>query len=268
VGAPPRIQVKSGAVAGGILGRRSVSAQSRRGRDVRAVPDERPSELAVTATLHHSLLRTGGIPTGGRPDIAREDLHRKVRAGRHGNLILFVVDASGSMAALRRMELVKGTVLALLCDAYQRRDEVGVIAFRGTEAELLLPPTRSIEAAERQLRNLQTGGRTPLADALRLAEELLSRGSAATRPEPLLIVLSDGRANVSLDDGPGDPWEQSLECARTLSRKAIPALVLDTEVGFIKMGRAQELAEALGARSLSLEEFGAESLSLTIRRLS
>jgi len=268
VGAPPWIQVKSGAVAGGILGRRSVSAQSRRGRDVRAVPDERPSELAVTATLHHSLLRTGGIPTGGRPDIAREDLHRKVRAGRHGNLILFVVDASGSMAALRRMELVKGTVLALLCDAYQRRDEVGVIAFRGTEAELLLPPTRSIEAAERQLRNLPTGGRTPLAHALRLAEELLSRGSAATRPEPLLIVLSDGRANVSLDDGPGDPWEQSLECARTLSRKAIPALVLDTEVGFIKMGRAQELAEALGARSLSLEEFGAESLSLTIRRLS
>ena len=268
VGAPPRVQVKSGAVAAGILGRRSVSTNSLRGRDVRVVLDERPSELAVTATLHHSLLRTGGVPAGGRPNIAREDLHQKVRAGRHGNLILFVVDASGSMAALRRMQLVKGTVLALLRDAYERRDEVGVIAFRGAEAELLLPPTRSVEAADRHLRNLPTGGRTPLAHALRLADEVLSRSSAATRPEPLLIVLSDGRANVSLDHGPGDPWEQSLECARILFSKAIPALVLDTEAGYVRMGRAQELAQALGARSLSLEEFGAESLSLTIRRLS
>lgn len=268
VGAVARIQVRSGSVAAGILGRRSVSTESRRGRDVRAVPDERPSELAVTATLHHSLLRTGGVPAGGRPDIAREDLHQKVRAGRHGNLILFVVDASGSMAALRRMQLVKGTVLALLRDAYQRRDEVGVIAFRGAEAEFLLPPTRSIEAAERQLRNLPTGGRTPLAHALKLAGEVLSRGPSGNRPQPLLIVLSDGRANVSLDEGPGDPWSQSLEYARILSSRGVPALVLDTEVGYVRMGRAQELAEALGARCLPLEELGEESLSLTIRRLS
>jgi magnesium chelatase subunit D len=264
----PRIQVMSDTVTAGMSGRRSVSRESHRGRDVRAVPDERPRELAVTATLHHSLLRTGGLPVGGRPDIAREDLHQKVRAGRHGNLILFVVDASGSMAALRRMQLVKGTVLALLRDAYQRRDEVGVVAFRGAEAELLLPPTRSVEAAERQLRDLPTGGRTPLAHALRLAGEVLSRDSGATRRQPLLILLSDGRANVALDDGPGDPWKQSLEYAHLLSRKKIPALVLDTEVGYVRMGRAPELAEALGARCLSLEELGEESLSLTIRRLS
>jgi magnesium chelatase subunit D len=268
VGAPPRIQVRSGAVAMSVLGRRSVSPESRRGREVRAVPAPRPSELAVTATLHHSVLRAGGLSADGRPEVTRADLHQKVRSGRQGNLILFVVDASGSMAALRRMQMVKGTVLALLRDAYQRRDEVGVIAFRGASAELLLPPTRSVETAEHQLRELPTGGRTPLAHALRLADEVLTTASGPSRPQPLVVVLSDGRANVPLDDGAGDPWDESLRCATVLSRKGIPALVLDTEVGYVRMGRARELAEALGARSLSLEEFGAESLSLTIRRLS
>jgi magnesium chelatase subunit D len=172
------------------------------------------------------------------------------------------------MAALRRMQLVKGTVLSLLRDAYQRRDEVGVIAFRGTGAELLLSPTRSVETAECQMRDLPTGGRTPLAHALRLADEVVARASGPSRPEPLLIVLSDGRANVSLDEGPGDPWRESLQWATVLARKAIPALVLDTEIGYVRMGRARELAEALGAPSLSLEQFGAETLSLTIRRLS
>jgi magnesium chelatase subunit D len=267
-GAPPRIQVKSGAVTMGVLGRRSVSAESRRGREVRAVPEARPSELAVTATLHHSLLRTGGLGADGRPEVTRADLHQKVRSGRQGNLILFVVDASGSMAALRRMQMVKGAVLALLRDAYQRRDEVGVIAFRGTSAELLLPPTRSVETAERQLRDLPTGGRTPLAHALRLANEVLVRATGPSRPQPLLILLSDGRANVSLDDGPGDPWEQSLEWAGVLSRQGIAALVLDTEVGYVRMGRAGELAEALGARCMPLEQLGADSLSLTIRSLA
>ncbi len=265
---PPRIQVKSGAIALGVLGRRSVSTESPRGREVRAVPQERPSELALTATLHHSLLRAGGLSADGRLDVTRADLHQKIRSGRQGNLILFVVDASGSMAALRRMQMVKGTVLALLRDAYQRRDEVGVIAFRGAGAELLLPPTRSVETAERQLRDLPTGGRTPLAHALKLADEVLVRASGPSRPQPLVILVSDGRANVSLEDGSADPWEESLEWARVLSRKAIPALVLDTEVGYVRMGRARELADALGTRCLSLEELGAESLSLTIRRLS
>jgi magnesium chelatase subunit D len=100
-------------------------------------------------------------------EVTRADLHAKVKAGRQGSLILFVVDASGSMAALQRMEAVKGTVIALLRDAYQRRDEVGVIVFRGAEARLLLPPTRNVDAAERQLRELPTGGRTPLASRMR-----------------------------------------------------------------------------------------------------
>lgn len=261
---PPRIELKSASVAQGVVGRRSSAPLSNRGREVRAVPDERPTELAITATLHHSLVRTGGLSPDGGLDVTRADLHQKIKAGRHGSLILFVVDASGSMAALQRMEVVKGTVLALLRDAYQRRDEVGVIAFRGTEAKLLLPPTRSVDAAERELRELPTGGRTPLAHALQLASDVLSRSCGMSRIEPLLIVLSDGRANVGLDSA-SDPWKQSLDCALSLAKKGVAALVLDTEAGFVRMGRARELAVALGAQCLALEEFSTDSLTLTVR---
>ena len=119
---------------------------------------------------------------GGRlqMEVTSADLHQKVKAGRQGSLMLFVVDASGSMAALQRMEMVKATVLSLLRDAYERRDEVGVIAFRGTKAELLLSPTRSVDTAEKQLRDLPTGGRTPLAHALQVATDVLSRNAGAT----------------------------------------------------------------------------------------
>jgi magnesium chelatase subunit D len=264
VAPPPRIELRTGFVATGVVGRRSVAAESRRGREVRTVPNARPTDLAVTATLHHSLMRTGGLSPAGRLEVTAEDLHQKVKAGRQGNLMLFVVDASGSMAALQRMEMVKATVLSLLRDAYERRDEVGVIAFRGTKAELLLSPTRSVDTAEKQLRDLPTGGRTPLAHALQVATEVLNRNSGASRPEPLLIVVSDGKANVALD-GTGDAWQQSLEYSQALGRKGIAALVLDTEVGFVRMGRAGELATALGAQCLSLEEFSAETLALTIR---
>ena len=261
---PPRIELKSRSIARANVGRRNAASASPRGREVRAVPDERPTDLAVTATLHHSVMRTGGLSPEGRLEVTRADLHQRIKSGRQGSLILFVVDASGSMSALRRMVTVKGTVLSLLRDAYQRRDEVGVIAFRGSEAELLLPPTHSIDTAERQLRDLPTGGRTPLADALRVAFDVLNRALADSRPEPLLIVLSDGKANVGLD-GEGDAWEQSLEYARALSRKGIAALVLDTEAGFVRMNRAHDLAAALNAQCLSLEQFSAESLSVTIR---
>ena len=261
--ATPRIDLKD-TPAGGGVGRRSRSRASRRGREGRSVPDERPTDLALTATLSHAALRSGGLARGAGPlEVTREDLHQKVRAGRQGSLILFVVDASGSMAGLRRMQMVKGTVLALLSDAYQQRDEVGVIAFRGAGAEVLLAPTRSVETAERSLRELPTGGRTPLAHALKTAFGVLERASDSG-PQPLLIVLSDGRANVPLDPG-ADSWQQSLEWARLLERSGIAALVLDTEAGPVRLGRAPALAQALGAQCLGLDGFDAQSLSITIR---
>ena len=164
------------------------------------------------------------------------------------------------MAAQRRMETVKGSVLSLLTDAYQRRDEVAVIGFRGESAQLLLAPTRSVDLAEKNLRELPTGGRTPLPHALSLALETLKK---STMP-PLLVLLSDGKANVPLTEG-NDPWQETLMLAELLAKRAVPALVLDIETGFLRLGRAQQLARALAAECLALEELSAENLTLTIR---
>ena len=196
--------------------------------------------------------------------VTKNDLHQQIRAGKSANLILFVVDASGSMAAQQRMAALKGAVLALLTDAYQRRDEVAVITFRGEAAALLLPPTRSVDLAEQGLRELPTGGRTPLPHALQLALETLEKAAANAGAPPLLVLLSDGKANVALRDD-GDPWQESLALAGLLAGRGVPALVLDTETGFLRLGRARHLALALGAECLSLEELSAESLTLTIR---
>jgi len=246
-----------------IAGRRSAVADAPRGRVVRAVPDQNPTSLAVGATLRSAALRTAATGNPLELKVSKSDLHQQIRVGKSANLILFVVDASGSMAAQRRMEAVKGAVLVLLTDAYQRRDEVAVISFRGNAAALLLAPTRSVDRAEQGLRELPTGGRTPLPHALQLALETLEQAAANGAP-PLLVLLSDGKANVALSDG-GDPWRETLALAEMLAGRAVPALVLDTETGYLRLGRAAQLAQALGAECLTLEELSAESLALTIR---
>jgi magnesium chelatase subunit D len=229
------------------------------------VPDETPVDLAIDATLR-AAARHGLQPDGGMA-VERSDLHRKERAGRTGTLILFVVDTSGSMAARQRMAVVKGAVLGLLQSAYEQRDEVGVIAFRGPSAEVLLPPTRGIDRAEEALRVLPTGGRTPLAHALVLARETI-RQAQRSAPDRLVLVvlLSDGKANVGLPESPGDPWQQALQAAADLAADVIPALVLDSDAGFVRMGRARQLADALGAEHLPLEELSAETLILKVRQ--
>lgn len=239
----------------GMAGRRSSTANAARGHVVGAVPDVQPTSLAIQSTLRSAALRDPG-----RLNVTRADLHQQVRAGKSANLILFVVDASGSMAAQRRMEAVKGSVLALLLDSYQRRDEVAVIAFRGPRAQLQLAPTRSVERAEQGLRDLPTGGRTPLPHALQLALETL-RGRPKDSLPPLLVLLTDGKANVALAEG-GDPWRETLELAGML---AVPALVIDTESGYLKLGRATQLAQALGAECLTLDQLNSDKLVLTIR---
>ncbi|MGZ5885147.1 MAG: magnesium chelatase subunit D family protein, partial [Burkholderiaceae bacterium] len=207
-------------------GKRSTAPDAPRGRVVRAVPDQNPSSLAVGATLRSAALR-------GAEDfqVTKNDLHQQIRSGKNANLILFVVDASGSMAAQRRMEAVKGAVLSLLTDAYQQRDEVAVISFRGESAQLLLSPTRSVDLAEQNLRELPTGGRTPLPHALSVALETLDK----TTMPPLLVLLSDGKANIALQDS-NDPWQESLRFAGLLAERGVPALVLDTETGYLRLG--------------------------------
>ncbi|GLW99117.1 putative cobaltochelatase [Microtetraspora sp. NBRC 16547] len=183
------------------------------------------------------------------------DLREAVREGREGNLVLFVVDASGSMAARRRMREVKTAVLSLLLDAYQRRDKVGLITFRGSGAELVLPPTSSVEAGAARLRELPTGGRTPLAAGLRRAAEVL-RVERLRDParRPLLVVVTDGRATAGTD------------VAGAAARLAGTAgVVVDCESGPVRLGLALDLAARLGAPAVRLDALAAGGLGALVR---
>jgi magnesium chelatase subunit D len=185
------------------------------------------------------------------------DLRETVRIGREGNLVLFAVDASGSMAAGQRMRAVKGAVLSLLLDAYQRRDKVGLITFRGTGAELALPPTSSVEAGARRLAVLPTGGRTPLAAGLVLAGRVLA-GERLRDPDrrPLLIIVTDGRATSGT----------TADLARAAAGLAgVAAIVIDCESGHIRLGLAARLARQLGGSCVRLEELGAGSITSVVR---
>ncbi|ADV65874.1 VWA domain-containing protein [Deinococcus maricopensis] len=239
-------------------GRRGTAEEAARGRTVRTRPSPSPSSLALPATL---VSAAGRAALDGQAfQVTRADLHERVREGRVGSRVLFVVDASGSMGARARMEAVKGAALALLADAYARRDEVGVITFRGIAAEVALPFTRDVDVARAALDGLPTGGRTPLAHALTLARDVVRRADADGRV--LLVLLTDGRGNVPLPGG-GDAWAQALDAAAQL--QGTPALVLDTEAGVVRAGRAAEIAGALGAECLTLEALSAEGLTLTLR---
>lgn len=243
-------------------GRRNPISGMQQGHYSRAVVTDKADDLAIDATLRAASINGHDA---GKPIITPADYRKKLRTSTTGSLILFVVDASGSMAARKRMEAVKGAVLSLLLDAYQQRDRVAVIAFRGTHAEVLLPPTNSVELAEKSLQTLPTGGRTPLAHALLLAKETIHK---AQRDDsdllPFVILLSDGKANIALDQG--DAWDDTQQSAGLLTNLQIPTLVLDTEMGYVRIGRAQTLADWLGAEYLRLDDLSGDTLTLTIRR--
>ncbi|MFE3886886.1 putative cobaltochelatase [Streptomyces lydicus] len=193
--------------------------------------------------------------------VRRDDLREAVREGREGNLVLFVVDASGSMAARKRMSAVKGAVLSLLLDAYQRRDKIGMITFRGTGAELALPPTSSVEAGAARLEQLPTGGRTPLSEGLLRAHEVLrvERMRDASR-RPLLVVVTDGRAT-----GGPEPVVRAARAARLLAAEGTASVVVDCEAGPVRLGLAGELARDLQGTAVTLDELRADSVSALVR---
>jgi magnesium chelatase subunit D len=245
----------------GAAGRRS-RAETGHGRTTRA---ERPPRrllgaLHLTGTLlaaapHQRARGRTGPGLLLRPD----DLRAAVREGREGNLVLFAVDASGSMAARQRMGAVKGAVLSLLLDAYQRRDKVGLVTFRGTGAEVVLPPTSSVEAAAARLATLPTGGRTPLAAGLlRAAETLRVERVRDPRRRPLLVVVTDGRAT----GGPA-PLEHAAAAARLLD--GVASVVVDCESGAVRLGLAARLATDLGGEYVRLDELSADGLSGLVR---
>jgi magnesium chelatase subunit D len=246
---------------GGSLGRRSrvVGEIGHPVGDRESVANPRDVALAATvrAAAPHQRARGRSEVSPGLV-VRAGDLRENVREGREGNLILFLVDASGSMAAKRRMSAVKGAVLSLLHDAYQRRDRIGLISFRGEAAQVLLPPTSSVELAASRLEELPTGGRTPLSAGIEKAAEVLKRERLRDRERrPLLILLTDGRATA----GP-DP----RVVAEGLASFGVASFVVDTEEGYARLGMAGELAEAMGGRCLRLEELRAESLVDLVER--
>jgi magnesium chelatase subunit D len=193
--------------------------------------------------------------------LRREDMREAVREGRESNLVLFVVDASGSMAARKRMSAVKGAVLSLLLDAYQRRDKVGLVTFRRACAEVALPPTSSVDTAAARLESLPTGGRTPLAEGLLQAREVL-RVERLRDPShrPLLVAVTDGRAT-----GGPEPVRRAQRAAGLLAAEGTASVVLDCEAGPVRLGLAAELAAALGASAVSLDELRADAVTGVVR---
>ena len=219
-----------------------------------------PATLRAAAPAQPGRKRAAGAT--GRPGflLAPADLREATRAGREGNLVLFTVDASGSMAARQRMRAAKGAVLSLLLDAYQRRDKVGLVTFRGTGADLVLPPTSSVEAGARRLAALATGGRTPLAAGLARAASVLA-GEKIRDParRPLLVIVTDGRATSG--------GQADLERA-TAMLAGVAAVVVDCETGPVRLGLAGTLARRLGAALVSLEDLpaaGAGTLAGIVR---
>ena len=195
--------------------------------------------------------------------IRAEDLRVWIRARRAAANILFLVDASGSMGAKERMKMVKGAVLALLREAYQKRDRVGLIAFRRTSAETLLPMTRSVELAEKALRSLPTGGKTPLAEGLAAALKMMDELSRKEGAETVLVLVTDGRTNVS---AAGKAKEEALRAAEEIARRDAHCIVLDTEKSFPKVGLAPEIAQRMNAGYATLERLCAEGVLEVVRR--
>jgi magnesium chelatase subunit D len=250
----PRLFVVPG-VGEGAPGRRS-RARTPYGRTAGARPGSRTVHLTGTIAAAAPHQRSRGR-TGPGLVVRPDDIREPVREGREGNLVLFVVDASGSMAARRRMSAVKAAVLSLLLDAYQRRDKVGLVTFRGRTAETALPPTSSVDAGARRLAELPTGGRTPLAAGLlRAARVLAAERLRDPSRRPLVVLVTDGRATHGSVD-------EALRAADLLRDAA--SVVVDCESGPVRLGLAARLAERLGAESVRLEDLPADGLAAVVR---
>jgi magnesium chelatase subunit D len=245
-------------VGAGAPGRRS-RARTGIGRTVHPSPAEGHGlHLLGTVTAAAPHQHTRGRCGPGLL-LHRDDLRCTVREGRESNLVLFAVDASGSMAARARMSAVSGAVLSLLLDAYQRRDRVGLVTFRGTGAEVVLPPTSAVDAAAVRLRSLRTGGRTPLAAGLlRCARVLATERLRDPARRPLLVVLTDGRATHG-------GFDTVLAAAGLLRRDRVPSVVVDCESGPVRLGLSGRLAVALDGACVRLEELSADAVAGVVR---
>lgn len=231
-------------------------------------PTPRQHDLALDATLR------AAAPYQRYRDhrevavaLTDSDLRYKVREDHIGATIVFVVDASGSMGARKRMKAAKEAVLSMLLDSYQKRNRIGLVAFRKEGAQTLLDITASVDLAEKKLQALPTGGRTPLASGLYQAWQLL-RARRLKDPEllPMVVLVTDGRANRPL--WTEDPVEDAMKAAALLRRDRVSAVVIDTEQDFISLHIARQVADALGAVYYKVDELRGEELGAIVRRRS
>jgi Mg-chelatase subunit ChlD len=238
----------------------------------------RPEDIAFDATfrtaapfqVHRRRLRAAGVGADEAAShklaflVQRQDLQRKVRVRRTANLILFVVDASWSMAAAERMEATKGAILSLLHDAYQRRDQVGLVVFQRDDARVILSPTSSVELAQQALRDIPVGGKTPLSAGLLLAYQVCMTARRRD-PEvmPLIILLTDGAGNVSVTGMP--PQEEAGRVADMIHQTHLRSIVINMEHPAFDRGLARQLSIELGGVCYSLPELKAETLLETVR---
>lgn len=252
-------------------GRRSQTQTDRkRGRYVQSRPaNGNADDLAFDATI-----RAAAPFQKAREDIReeeniafavrKEDYQRKVRVRRASNLILFLVDASWSMAVAERMAATKGAILSLLTDAYQRRDRVGLIVFQKDRATLVLPPTNSVLLAQRALADIPVGGKTPLSAGLAMAHQVIMR-EKILHPDilPLLITLTDGAGNVAI--GTGSPQAEAHQIADQIAMEDIRSVVINMEHEAFDQGLAQTLADHLDAPCYTLKDLRSETLYRTVQ---
>jgi magnesium chelatase subunit D len=251
-------------------GRRSMSrTDSKTGRYVASrVPQGKVTDLALDATLRAAapfqVRRRSDSAAQSLVVLERHDLRQKIREKKVGNVIMFCLDTSGSMGVRERMTATKGAILSLLIDAYQRRDRVGLVVFRGAGAELLLSPTGSAEMAERHLADIPTGGRTPLAHGLALAMETLKNCVTIDKHAlPLLVLVSDGRANVGRREA--EPLADAEQVARQIKAARIKSIAIDTERDVVSFGLMRRMCDAMGGTYLRLEELRAEPIISAVR---
>lgn len=221
--------------------------------------DNLSEPIAFDATLRQAAIRSSGETTFS---IKREDLMKKILVGKGGSSILFIVDASGSMGVEELMKSTKNLVLGLLNDAYQKRERVGMLVFRGTQAKMVLPFTNSVTSAKNHLKNIKTGGKTPLSLAVKKAvEEILLERKKYPKNENIILFFTDGRANISINNK--DPFEEALHYGERLVQLNCKIFIIDTDPTWISYPYAKELATKISAKYYKLKDI----LSGDIREL-
>jgi magnesium chelatase subunit D len=271
--APRKLQTALDKLTRRQAGRRSRTKTDRkRGHYIQARPaGNKTDDIAFDATLRaaapfqkqrgEQLARSGMAYA-----LQRSDLYRKVRVKRTANLILFVVDASWSMAVSERMQATKGAIMSLLTDAYQRRDRVGLVVFQKDRASMVLPPTNSVVLAKKALQTIPVGGKTPLSAGLLLAFDTIKR-EKTLHPDvmPLLILLTDGAGNVSMSAN-ASPQEEANRIADLIKDEHIKTVTINMEHVAFDQGLASKLAERMGGPCYTHTQLRADILYQTVKQ--